>query len=367
MADNYLITGYWGVNHITPENDRGINAAMFGKDKFILPIGEQFKAEYIGNNTVRINNGKLMNNGAAAGIPVGQSIDLLIANAGQGLNRNDLIVFQYTKDVSTQIERGEFVVVKGEETEGEPVDPALHEENLLTDTATLDQMPLYRIRVSGTEISEPESVFAIYNDFFDVSGHNLEKYTVANAAEFDDKISEIESKMDVCTKNVCIISQSQWEITSPSGDYFVEINKAWHGYASVEVRATIDNNCVIMRRVLNAGSWGEWEHENPPMQLNHTYPTTERFNGKTVYTRLASFTTTKEPTTLTYSQDSYDTVIKYACTIDGLACPADTTDGYKFVVYVSKTNNKLIISNWCDLSTGAGKTALVQVWFTLNE
>ena len=86
MADNYLITGYWGEPHVTAENDRGINAAIFGAGRFVLPVGEQFKAEYIGNNTIRMYDGKLMNNGAAGGIPVGEYIDLPIANAGQGMN-----------------------------------------------------------------------------------------------------------------------------------------------------------------------------------------------------------------------------------------------------------------------------------------
>ena len=83
MADNYLITGYCGEPHVTAENDRGIHAAMFGTGRFVLPVGEQFKAEYIGNNTIRMYDGKLMDNGAAAGIPVGEYVDFLITNTGQ--------------------------------------------------------------------------------------------------------------------------------------------------------------------------------------------------------------------------------------------------------------------------------------------
>lgn len=44
--------------------------------------------------------------------------------------------------------------------------------------------------------------------------------------------------------------------------------------------------------------WGEWEYENPPMQLGVEYRTTERYLGKPVYVRLVNFgalgnTTTK--------------------------------------------------------------------------
>ena len=158
MADNYLITGYWGEPHVTAENDRGINAAMFGTGRFVLPVGEQFRAEYIGNNTIRMYDGKLIDNGAAAGIPAGEYVDLLIANAGQGKKRNDLIIFQYEQDASTLIESGKFVVIQGTETSGTPSDPELTQEDLLSGNAAFDQMALWRVSVSGANISTPTRV-----------------------------------------------------------------------------------------------------------------------------------------------------------------------------------------------------------------
>ena len=161
MADNYLITGYWGEPHVTAENDRGINAAMFGTGRFVLPVGEQFRAEYIGNNTIRMYDGKLIDNGAAAGIPTGEYVDLLIANAGQGKKRSDLIVFQYEQDASTLIESGKFVVIQGEETSGSASDPALTQEDLLSGNATFDQMALWRVSVSGAAIAAPVKVCSV--------------------------------------------------------------------------------------------------------------------------------------------------------------------------------------------------------------
>lgn len=161
MADNYLITGYWGEPHVTAENDRGINAAIFGAGRFVLPVGKQFKAEYIGNNTVRMYDGKLMNNGAAAGIPAGEYVDLLIPEAGQGMNRNDIIIFQYSQDASTLIERGAFMVLSGEETSGAAADPVLSQQDILSNEATLDQMALWRVSVSGTVISAPVQLFDV--------------------------------------------------------------------------------------------------------------------------------------------------------------------------------------------------------------
>lgn len=170
MADNYLITGYWGEPHVTAENDRGINAAIFGTGRFVLPVGEQFRAGYIGNNTVRMYDGKLLNNGAAAGIPAGRYIDLFIAEAGQGMNRNDLIVFQYEKDASTLIESGTFIVIKGTETSGTPEDPVLTHEDLLSNEATFDQMALWRVPVSATVISDPVQLFDVSKNLSNVGG-----------------------------------------------------------------------------------------------------------------------------------------------------------------------------------------------------
>lgn len=185
MADNYLITGYWGEPHVTSENDRGINAAVFGTGRFVLPVGEQFRAEYIGNNTVRMYDGKLLDNGAAAGIPAGEYIDLLIANAGQGMNRNDLIVFQYAQDSSTLVESGRFVVVQGAETSGSPTDPTLTQEDLLSGEAVMDQMALWRVSVSGTTISAPVKLFDVSTALADKAegGHTHTLKSLGAASE----------------------------------------------------------------------------------------------------------------------------------------------------------------------------------------
>lgn len=177
MANNYLITGYWGEPHVTAENDRGINAAIFGAGRFVLPVGERFRAEYIGNNTIRIYDGKLVDNGACAGIPAGEYVDLLITNAGQGMHRNDLIVFQYSQDAYTLIESGTFVVVQGEETRVSATDPTLTQEDLLSGRATKDQMPLFRVSVSGATISAPVKVFETFNRAVEEHEHSASDIT----------------------------------------------------------------------------------------------------------------------------------------------------------------------------------------------
>lgn len=165
---NCLITGYWGEPHVTAENDRGINAAIFGAGRFVLPVGQRFKAECIGNNLVRLYDGKLLDNGAAAGIPAGEHIDLPLSLASSGKKRNDLIIFQYRQDISTLVETGYFMVLQGEETVETPVDPVVVQSDLLSGKATLDQMPLWRIVVSDTEVSAPVQLFTLAKSMMEV-------------------------------------------------------------------------------------------------------------------------------------------------------------------------------------------------------
>lgn len=161
MAENYLITGYHGTPHITAENDRGINAGIFGTGRFVLPVGEQFRAENIGNNTIRMYDGKLIDNGAAAGIPAGSYIDFVIPAGAQSTNRIDIIAFQYSKDSSTMIETGTFEVVSGTETSGTPEAPGLTKSDLLSGNAQLDQMGLYSVTVENGAITDISTLFTV--------------------------------------------------------------------------------------------------------------------------------------------------------------------------------------------------------------
>ena len=247
MADNYLITGYHGEPHVTAENDRGFNAAVFGSGKFVLPVGEMFRAEYIGNNTVRIYDGKLLDGGALAGIPAGKYVDFLIPEAGQGMNRNDLIIFEYSQDASTLIESGVFKVVSGTETSGTAVDPVLHEEDILSDEATLDQMALLRVPVSGAVISAPESLFEIARNL--ESTESYPNNLLVNS-DFSNPVSKGTSgtasyTLSGWTAHNLTITQEQYDIkTVPSSTY---------AYIKQIVKVTPGKTYTCAARFSNAG------------------------------------------------------------------------------------------------------------------
>lgn len=254
MADNYLITGYWGEPHVTAENDRGINAAMFGAGRFVLPVGEQFRAEYIGNNTVRMYDGKLLDNGAAAGIPAGKYIDVLISEAGQGMKRNDIIVFQYSQDDSTLVESGVFVVLKGTETSGTPTDPELIQEDLLTDKATFDQMALWRVPVSGAVISAPVQLFSVCKSIKTTG----EQIVPAESTNGTDYIAAVDGVSALYTGlSFMIIPQAESASTAPT----LDVNGL--GAKNIRRRASNSTGTTV------ASSGADWLSEGKPIRVTY--------------------------------------------------------------------------------------------------
>lgn len=366
MAKNYLITGYWGEPHVTAENDRGIHAATFGAGRFVLPVGEQFRAEYVGNNTIRMYDGKLMNNGAAAGIPAGEYIDLLISNAGQGMKRNDLIVFQYSQDVSTLIESGVFVVIQGTETSGTASDPALTQSDLLTGGATFDQMALWRVTVSGTDIAEPECIFNLYNKNFAPTGKGVIKYSASTLDSFNTLISELVSAMDAPSTNRCIISKSVWDDGDnlPSGDYSIEIYKSWDGFATVIATAMCTGSQIVLRRTLYEGAWGAWEWENPRMTPNVEYCTTEKWNGKPVYTQLLPIGSWAKGGAIDYDNISPH-VIRYSGIIGNWTLPFinNATDNEHSLWATFYNNGGKLRLGMCGGTNADGSGGHIQIWY----
>ena len=248
MADNYLITGYCGKPHVTAENDRGINAGVFGAGRYVLPVGKQFKAEYIGANTVRIYDGKLVDNGAAAGIPAGEYIELVVPNASQGMNRNDLIVFQYSQDSSTLIETGSFVVVLGVETSGAAVDPELHQEDLLSGTATFDQMALWRIPVSTGTISDPVQLFEVSKSLGEAgSGGVVVDAVSSDGASYTATVEDLEELYSGF--EITIIPKTTSTTTAPT----LNVN----GLGAKPVRLSLSLNNSMLVQPENANYYAE--------------------------------------------------------------------------------------------------------------
>lgn len=166
-----IITGYTGEKHITPADDAGLIKGIFGSGDYVLPTGNQFKATMQSSTEIKIADGDLIMQGRHARIDAGEET-LTIENGSQGMQRNDLIVARYTKEVSTSIEAISLVVIKGTAASGTASDPAYNNGDI-SDGETKD-FPLYRVRLNGISIEAIETLYETKGLFIPEENNNAQ-------------------------------------------------------------------------------------------------------------------------------------------------------------------------------------------------
>ena len=146
-----IITGYRAEPHITAQQDRDINSAVFTTGTYILNIGSKMAATIVSANEVTIADGLIVAQGCAAEIARGTSESMSIDNGDQGMLRKDLIVLRYTKEASTGVEDMELAVIKGTPAASNPATPS-YTSGSITDGDTLVEFPIYTVNLSGITI-----------------------------------------------------------------------------------------------------------------------------------------------------------------------------------------------------------------------
>ncbi len=154
----HLVTGYAGKEHITSADQGSFNASFFGTGQFVMEAGRRFAASIVDNNTVRVFDGDMLMQGRHIRIPPDAYEDMAIGTGTAGRNRADIICMTYEKDAADGTERAYLEVIRGTETEGEPVPPQCVEGNIL-EGAERNQMPLYLVALRGVVLSGIECMF----------------------------------------------------------------------------------------------------------------------------------------------------------------------------------------------------------------
>lgn len=152
-----IITGKTGKPHITAQQDRDINCAIFGNDCYVLPVGEQLKAEQQTSNTIRIRDGLLVMQGCAASIDSGAFDDVQIENGSQGVNRIDLIVARYTQEIENGFESVKIQVIKGTPAES-PKAPAVQSGEIRKGVKIVDFV-LYEVTLKAITVESVTKKF----------------------------------------------------------------------------------------------------------------------------------------------------------------------------------------------------------------
>lgn len=182
-----IITGSTGTNHITSDDDRQFNSAVVGTGDYVLNLGNKFAATLVNNNLVQIADGDLCMQGCHARINANTTEDVTIDTGAIGAKRIDLLVARYELNNSTGFEDVQLVIVKGAEDASTPAVPAINDNTVLRNGATIHDMALYKITLDGINVDSVEPMFTV-----------MEK----SLSALDTEIDEINSNLSNLENNI---------------------------------------------------------------------------------------------------------------------------------------------------------------------
>lgn len=165
-----IITGYVGEPHVTSQQERNTNIAIFGSGVYIANgVGSELEATIVSANLVEIADGLLIAEGCTAEITRGTTESLVIENGSQGMKRTDLIVARYTRNANTGAESMELVVIKGTSAASNPAVPS-YNTGLIADGDAIVDFPIYQVNIDGISITSVDplidTIGIVYEDDF---------------------------------------------------------------------------------------------------------------------------------------------------------------------------------------------------------
>ena len=144
-----LVTGKGADSHVGSDDIGLYNARTIGPGRYILHGCE---ATVVNANTVRIGEGEMLIDGRY--VRVKGSEDVAIQSGVVDKKRIDLIAVRYSKGTDG-VEDSPIAAIPGTPTAGEPADPAHVDGSILDGDVDVD-IPVYRVRVDGLAVGDPE-------------------------------------------------------------------------------------------------------------------------------------------------------------------------------------------------------------------
>lgn len=146
-----IISGYEGQPHVSSQQWRDENIAVYGVGTYILNVGSKLAATVVSANEITVADGLVIAQGCTAEVERGTTESITVDNGEQGMSRKDLIVLRYTRDASTNIEAMELDIIKGTPASSNPSTPS-YTSGSIADGDTLVEFPLYTVNISGITI-----------------------------------------------------------------------------------------------------------------------------------------------------------------------------------------------------------------------
>lgn len=170
-----LITARQGTAHITPMQDAMWHRGLTENESCIFNGFEEFAADIITNNEVRIRSGAGMLQGRFFVIPPNTYDTATIANGNQGESRIDLIVCRITVDESTNTQSAAITVIQGTPAAASPVAPTPTTGDLDSGDLIADY-PLYEANIEGISL---ETLTPLFDTGWIVSTETINAFAAA--------------------------------------------------------------------------------------------------------------------------------------------------------------------------------------------
>ena len=147
-----ILTGYTGDKNITPAMDAAVYRSIVGVDgDFVLAEGGKLVGSMPSINQFIVMGGMVSLQGHM--IQVSQET-LSVDTCDSGYERIDLVVLRFNHNNDTLIDSAALAVIKGTEVPSgsTPATPS-HYTGVIDNGAAIVDMPLYKIRHSGSQVS----------------------------------------------------------------------------------------------------------------------------------------------------------------------------------------------------------------------
>lgn len=223
MSDtNIIVTGSVGNVHVTSVDDAiaHTNTALIS-EKIIFTCFENMRALVQSPNEIRIYSGYGMMRGRIFKVEKNTYDTVAIPSIqNAGSKRADLIVARYTIDNVTGFENINLISLQGAEGSSY-VDPT-YSEGDINAGASVDDFPLYRVKINGYVVEGIEQLFTLYPEggLLGVLIRKLDTELITNLASensgnLDDCLDE--SSLDIGVKNILPISHGGTNAKSATG------------------------------------------------------------------------------------------------------------------------------------------------------
>lgn len=178
-----IVSGRTGSPHVTSQQFRQMLEGILGQDSYILTSGENLKPELSSNNLLKIRSGMMCHHGCISCVEIGTYDEVTLTNGSHGMQRIDLVVYRYTRNTETEVEKCEWKVITGTAKASSPAVPTYTKGNL-QEGDLVDECPVFEIHYNGINVTEVKSLLSVAGSLAELNG-KLEKKVDATTLGFE--------------------------------------------------------------------------------------------------------------------------------------------------------------------------------------